>query len=313
MNRKHVLHGCLLGCILVFAAGTSIYAQEEVYTDGSQDIYEEQGMILAPVGEAEDSSGSIFSSSPVESITWNPDWSYASCSAIHTGTAILCQSPSPNGITVCLNAGHGTTGGSSAQTLCHPDGTPKVTGGSTAAGATYATAVSEGTTMLDGTTEAYVNLKLALIAKEKLLAAGYNVLMIRETEDVQLDNVARTVIANQYADCHLALHYDSTESNKGFFYIGVPQNASYRSMEPVASWWQEHMALGESILSGMRNAGCAIYGSGTMEIDLTQTSYSTIPSVDLECGDRASDYSDGAQEMLANGIVDGLNQYFDLS
>ena len=30
--------------------------------------------------------------------------------------------------------------------------------------------------------------------------------MIREEEDVQLDNVARTVIANNTADIHISLH-----------------------------------------------------------------------------------------------------------
>lgn len=46
--------------------------------------------------------------------------------------------------------------------------------------------------------------------------------MIRESDDVQLDNVARTVIANNAADCHIALHWDSTSSNKGAFYMSVP-------------------------------------------------------------------------------------------
>ena len=38
-----------------------------------------------------------------------------------------------NGIVVGVNAGHGTSGGSSVKTLCHPDGSAKTTGGSTAA------------------------------------------------------------------------------------------------------------------------------------------------------------------------------------
>ena len=42
-------------------------------------------------------------------------------------------------------------------------------------------------------------------------------LMIRESSDVQLDNVARTVLANNRADCHIALHWDSTSSDKGAF------------------------------------------------------------------------------------------------
>ena len=40
------------------------------------------------------------------------------------------------------------------------------------------------------------------------LYASISVLMIRETGDVQLDNVARAVMANQNADCHVAIHYE---------------------------------------------------------------------------------------------------------
>ena len=87
-------------------------------------------------------------------------------------------------------------------------------------------------TFADGTAESKVTLAMALILKDKLLAAGYDVLMIRENDDVQLDNVARTVIANNASDCHIALHWDSTTSNKGAFYMSVPNVESYRNMEP---------------------------------------------------------------------------------
>ena len=45
-------------------------------------------------------------------------------------------------IVVGVNAGHGTSGGTSVKTLCHPDGSAKTTGGTTGAGATKAVAVS---------------------------------------------------------------------------------------------------------------------------------------------------------------------------
>lgn len=246
-----------------------------------------------------------------EVISWNSDWKYAENSEIHTGSAVLyyMASSQPRGKTICINAGHGTSGGSEVYTLCHPDGSPKVTGGSTAKGQTKATAVSEGTTMKDGTPEAAVTLELALIIKERLLEEGYNVLMIREDSDVQLDNIARTVMANQYADCHIALHYDSTESDKGVFYIGVPEVDAYRSMEPVASHWQDHERLGKALIAGMKQQGVKIFRDGSMDIDLTQTSYSTIPSVDLEVGDRASDYSGETLEKLADGIAAGLEEF----
>lgn len=242
----------------------------------------------------------------------NPDWKYAGFSKINTGSAMLYRSEAADrkGKVVCVNAGHGTKGGSSVKTQCHPDGTPKVTGGTTGAGATTAVAVSGGMTFADGTSEAKVTLAMAKVLKDKLLARGYDVLMIRESDDVQLDNVARTVIANNAADCHIALHWDSTSSNKGAFYMSVPNVASYRNMEPVKSHWQQHNALGESLIAGLKGAGVKIFSNGAMEMDLTQTSYSTVPSIDIELGDKASDHSAATLDNLGNGLADGVDRFF---
>lgn len=248
-------------------------------------------------------------------VTLNPSWKYAEFSKINTGAAVLYRSEAGTrkNITICVNAGHGTKGGSSVKTLCHPDGTPKVTGGTTGAGATSAAAVSGGMTFADGTAESKVTLAMARILKDKLLAAGYDVLMIRENDDVQLDNVARTVIANNASDCHIALHWDSTTSNKGAFYMSVPNVESYRNMEPVKSHWQQHNALGESLVAGLKGAGGKIFSGGSMAMDLTQTSYSTVPSVDIELGDKASDHSQATLNTLADGLLAGINQYFGQS
>lgn len=242
----------------------------------------------------------------------NSDWKYAGFSKINSGKAVMYRSESSSrkGKVVCVNAGHGTSGGSSVKTQCHPDGTPKVTGGTTGAGATSAVAVSGGMQFSDGTAESKVTLALAKALKEKLLARGYDVLMIREGDDVQLDNVARTVIANNMADCHIALHWDSTTSNKGAFYMSVPNVSSYRSMEPVASHWQEHHALGNSLIAGLKGAGVKIFGEGTMAMDLTQTSYSSVPSVDIELGDKTSDHSAATMDKLSGGLADGVEQFF---
>ena len=115
----------------------------------------------------------------------NMDWKYASLSKINSGKAVLYRSEaaSRKNKVVCVNAGHGTKGGSSVKTQCHPDGTPKVTSGTTSAGATTAVAVSGGMTFADGTPEAKVTLAMAKVLKDKLLARGYDVLMIRENDD----------------------------------------------------------------------------------------------------------------------------------
>ena len=250
----------------------------------------------------------------LQQITLDPNWEYADHSKINSGAAVLylaSEETGRKGIVIGVNAGHGTAGGSKVKTLCHPDGSAKTTGGSTAAGATEAAAVSGGMTFRDGTPESTVTLRMAQILRDKLLTSGYDVLMLRDGEDVQLDNVARTVICNNVADCHIALHWDSGDGknyDKGCFYISVPE--ALKSMEPVASHWQQHDALGADLVEGLRGQGATIYGKGSMSIDLTQTSYSTIPSVDMELGNGYSDHSDATLEQLAEGVLCGINTYF---
>ena len=90
----------------------------------------------------------------------------------------------------------------------------------------------------------------------------------------------------------------------------VPDIASYRSMEPVASTWKETNRFGTSLISGLRNSGVKIHGSGTFPMDLTQTSYSTVPSIDIEVGDRGSSHSASVQSSIAKGLVKGVKLYF---
>lgn len=280
----------------------------------AEEAGDDAGTVSEPEAEADsgESDATVIDGLTVSSVTLTDSMPYASFSAINTGAATLYKNPDPvrGKYVICVNAGHGTRGGQSVKTQCHPDGSPKVTGGTTGAGATTAVAVSSGMTFGDGKSESSVTLAQALILKEMLLDAGYSVLMIRETDDVQLDNVARTVLANEFADCHIALHWDSSEKDKGAFYCSVPDVASYRAMEPVASTWQKSHALGDSIIAGLKGQGIKIFSGGSMALDLTQTSYSSIPSIDLELGDKSSDHSDSRLRLNAAGIIDGLDAFF---
>ena len=290
----------------------SATAEQEAEIEAEEEAEEEpEADTEADVGEpaeADMASGE----ETAEDISLDDTWQYADHSAIHTGTAVLYRAAeNRKDIIIGVNAGHGTSGGSSVKTLCHPDGSAKTTGGSTGAGATRAAAVSGGMTFQDGTPEKSVTLRMAQIFRDRLLAAGYDVLMLRDGDDVQLDNVARTVICNNMADCHIALHWDGDglSYDKGCFYISVPD--ALKGMEPVASHWQQHDALGAALIAGLQNQGAAIYKNGQMSIDLTQTSYSTIPSVDMELGNACSDHSDEALFRLADGLTEGVNGYFD--
>lgn len=246
-------------------------------------------------------------------VYFDASWQYGDNAVITDGSAVMYKSSAnPNGIVVAVNAGHGTVGGTTVKTLCHPDGSAKTTGGTTAQGATMAVAVSSGMTFNDGVAESYVTLRMAEILRDALLDEGFDVLMIRDEEDVQLDNVARTVMANNIADCHIALHWDSDglSYDKGCFYIAVPE--ALKSMEPVTSHWQDHNALGEALIGGLKDNGIKLNGQGSMAIDLTQTSYSTIPSVDIELGNSCSDHSDSTLDTLKDGLVQGIKAYFNI-
>lgn len=245
-----------------------------------------------------------------EKIYLDASWKYADHAKIKSGYAVLYRAKkNRKEITIAVNAGHGTKGGSSVKTLCHPDGSAKVTGGTTEAGAIKAAAVSDGMAFNDGTAERDVTLRMAQILKKKLLAEGYDVLMVRDGTDVQLDNVARTVICNNVAECHIALHWDSDglSCDKGCFYASVPEEL--KKMYPVSEYWEAHDALGKALIKGLRAKKVKISGTGATEIDLTQTSYSTIPSVDIELGNQCSDHSDKALETRADGLVQGINKY----
>ena len=241
----------------------------------------------------------------------DPSWQFAENSEIHSGYAVLYKAEGNNrkDFIIGLNAGHGTRGGTSVRTLCHPDGTPKVTGGSTAKGAVTATAVSDGMVFPDGTTEAEATFMVADMLREKLLDDGFDVLMIRDGVDVQLDNVARTVICNNNADCHIAIHFDSDylDYDKGCFYTSVPDELKY--MEHVADVWELSESLGKCLVRELAAGGVPVYGSGNMDLDLTQTAYSTIPSVDIELGNEWSDLSDEQIEIYADALLRGIRRY----
>ena len=246
-----------------------------------------------------------------QEIGLDSSWKYADFAEIKSGKAVLYKaSLNRKEKIIAVNAGHGTKGGTSVKTWCHPDKTPKVTGGTTGTGATKAAAVSSGMNFNDGTPEKTVTLRMAQILKEKLLAAGYDVLMLRDGEDVQLDNVARSVIANNTADCHIALHWDGDglSTIKGCFYMSVPDKL--KGMEPVASHWQEHERLGDSLIAGLKAQGMKIWGSNPLDMDLTQTSFSTIPSVDIELGNQVSRHDDEILQQQADGLVAGVNSFF---
>ena len=91
--------------------------------------------------------------------------------------------------------------------------------------------------------------------------------------------------------------------------MSVP-DGSYKNMEPVKSTWQISELLGESLVEGLRNRGAKIWSDGSLDMDLTQTSYSSVASVDIELGDRVSPHTPEQLTFLAEGLADGVDLFF---
>ena len=241
---------------------------------------------------------------------------YATYSVINDGFAIFYKANRERedykNITIAVNAGHGTKGGASIKTFSHPDFSPKVSGGTNGKGEILSSAVSAGTTFTNGMTEANANLVVAALLKEKLLADGYSVLMTRENDDCRLDNIARTVLANKYADAHIAIHFDSTNTDKGIFYIVPYNDQNYLNMEPLKSNISRIKKLGDSVIESFREMGEKIWKEkGTLQGDLTQLSFSTNASIDIELGDKKTNVTMERADIFAEGIKKGIDKYFN--
>lgn len=247
-----------------------------------------------------------------EIIYMDEAWEYANMTAIHNDPAILYTAKANRkNIVVALDAGHGTTGAAKIKLYCHPDGSRKTTSGSTDAGITMVNAQSVGMEFKNGKTEREVALKVAQLLKEKLLNNGYDVLMLRTKDKVELDLLARTIIANNRADCHISLHYDGDEFtyNKGAYYISVPK--SIKNMPPVDRMWQLDDYLGQCLIDGLKTNNVKIFSKGSLAVDLMQTSYSTIPSVDMELGNEWSNTDYNSLNQIADGLLIGINRFFN--
>lgn len=242
------------------------------------------------------------------------EFEFATYSQIKTGTATLYKNESYNkkNKTICINAGHGTKGGSRIKTYSHPDKSPKLVTGSTSAGSIMSSAITDGMVFSNGQNEADVNLEVAKLLKDMLLSSGFSVLMIRESSDTQLDNIARTILANEYADIHLSIHFDSDNTDKGFFYITVPNVESFKKMYPVNLHYEESDRLGECMIEGFRENNEKVFKSGKMAIDLTQSSYSKIPTIDMELGAKNTDIDHEHLYKFAESIFVGICKYYDI-
>lgn len=63
-------------------------------------------------------------------------------------------------------------------------------------------------------------------------------------------------------------------------------------------------------MPGLKGAGAKIFSDSSMAVDLAQTSSSTVPSADIEPGDKVSVHSSATLTTLVGDLVARVDQHF---
>ncbi len=224
----------------------------------------------------------------------------SSQSTNNTSTGILYDIG--DGSLVCIDAGHQAYGNSDTEPNA-PDSTvmkAKVTTGTSG--------------VATGLAESVLNLTVSCMLRDELLARGYNVLMIRESQDVDISNAERAMIANNAgADVFIRIHANgsSDQSLSGALTMCPTASNPY-----VGSIYSSCRSLSEYVVNGL----CAATGAvnrGVQETDtMTGINWCTVPVTIVEMGFMSNPTEDTLmstteyQTQIVTGIANGIDAYF---
>ncbi len=202
---------------------------------------------------------------------------------------------------ICIDPGHQRKGNSGKEEIAPGSGITKPK-------------VSSGTSGVATKKDEYVlTLEIGLKLKEKLESEGYNVIMTRETHDVNISNKERSIMTNK-AGCslYIRLHADGSENRNtaGISVLTSSSKNQYTQKVQASSDRFSKIILEETLkTTGAKNRGISYRD------DLTGTNWSTITNTLIEMGfmsnaeeDRKLSTSD-YQNKIVNGIVNGINRY----
>ena len=160
-----------------------------------------------------------------------------------------------------------------------------------------------------------LNLKVAKQLERKLKAKGYRVIMIRTKNNVNISNSKRAKIANEAkADAFIRIHANASESPKvnGVLTICQTKNNKYNK-----KMYKKSYNLSKAILKNIvKNTGAKNLGVQRTDT-MSGINWSQVPVTIVEMGFLSNKKEDKLlvkktyQEKIVNGIVKGLDNYFN--
>lgn len=177
------------------------------------------------------------------------------------------------------------------------------------------TKVSSGTQgVFSKVPEHVFTLALSMQLRASLVELGYEVIMTRETAEVDISNVERAEVANAAgADIYIRIHADGSdnETANGISVLYPSENNPY-----VAELSKESKRLAQAVLDEMCEATDAKKRGIVKRDDLSGTNWAQMPVILIEAGFMTNKAEDKKlqdpeyQAKLVWGIVKGIEEYF---
>ncbi len=168
---------------------------------------------------------------------------------------------------------------------------------------------------VSGKSEYEVNLEVSLLLRDELIRRGYNVLMTRETNAVNISNVERAVMANEaHADAFIRIHCNSSDDSSVKGVLCYEPSPSNPYLSPAVIEGSHRLA---AVLLEKQVAATGQESRGLLEgDDMTGINWAQMPVTIVEMGFMSNPEEDmfmadpAGQVKIVQGLADGVDAFF---